>query len=674
MSRTWTARAIGPLAVAIASAGGALAGNALCFPGCRTAILYPPYAVVTAALLMSPPRRWWVYLLAGSAGTFWPHHLNGAPIGFVLMTDLANYVRALVAAIGVRRFADRGSPLDSLRGAVAFLLFGGVLAPLAGAFVGAGVVAWYRGPGAYWGAWTPWLLSNVLAGLALLPVILFARSRWSELTEARWNGARAAEAGGLLATLLVIGGLVLLGQPGRDGALAAGLYAPVPVLFWAAVRFGPAATSGSLLLVAVLAISGTLTGRGPFHTGSPAQDLIRLQLFLFFTSAPLLLLAALLKDRQRASEQLRASQREYETVVEDQIDMICRFGPAGELTFVNGACCQRTGRSRRELLGTSFWSLFPPDTREDRRRLLRRLTPARAFATWEDGEDGPAGQSQWEQWRVRALFDEHGGAVGYQALGRDVTEHKRAEEQRALLRAEQAMTEALLEADRRKDQFVAMVAHELRNPLAPITLAVDVLGQALAPTDEEAGAAHGIIRRQTAHLGRLVEDLLDVARVTNGTIQMRAEAVQLSLVLADAIETSTPIIESNRLELVIEWPDAGTTVRGDRMRLAQLFSNLLNNAAKYSPDGGRVDLRVVCDGGQAIVSVRDRGAGIPAEMLERVFESFAQVDQSRDAALGGLGLGLALAKRIAELHGGRIHAESDGPGTGSLFVVRLPVV
>jgi PAS domain S-box-containing protein len=667
--------AIAPLIVCVASAAGALVGVALRFPRTGTALIYPPYAIVTAALLMSPPRRWWIYLVAGSAGTFWPHRLGGASLGFIFMADVANYARALLAAGGVRStrtFASRGLALDTLRGMAAFLFFAAVTAPIAGAILGAAVVAFHRGAAAYWTAWGNWLLSNVLTGLTLLPIILLAPSAWAAARRMRWTVARGAEAGIFLLSLLAVGGLVLLGPPGFADAWVP-LYAPVPVLLWAAVRFGPGATSASLLVVAVLAIAGTISGRGPFYTSSPAVDLIRLQVSLVFTAVPLLLLSALLKERQRTGEALRASQSEYAHVVEDETDMICRLGPGGALTFVNEACCRRSGRTRQELLGTDFWSLLPLAARERGRRMLDGLGLERPVVTWEDRGDGTSGPIRWEQWRVRALFDGQGSLSGYQALGRDVTEQKRADDQRSQLQSEHAMAEALREADRRKDEFVAMVAHELRNPLAPIAIAVETLGQPLTATDEETSSAYQIIRRQTAHLSRLVDDLLDLSRIRNGTFHLQTGAVELAAILADAVETSTPAIERRGIELVRQLPDDRMIVWGDRTRLVQLFSNLLNNAAKYSPGGGRVDLTMSRDGDGVTVSVKDRGAGIPAHMLDRVFESFAQVDRSRDVALGGLGLGLALAKRIVELHGGAIRAESDGPGAGTVFVVRLPV-
>jgi PAS domain S-box-containing protein len=668
-------RVEGPLAVCLACAAGAALGSMFRFPRTGTAILYPPYAIVTAALLAAPPRRWWLYLLAGSAGTFGPHWMDGWPAGFVLLTDLANHLRALVAAWGIRRFTRDRTDLSSVKDMAVFLLFAAVLAPAAGAFVGAAVVAGHGGTG-YWVAWPPWMLSNLTTGITVLPMILIARARLRADLDIGWASlvrltARLPEAAGLAAVLVAVAGLVLLAPVRSTGGASLELYAPVPVLLWAAVRFGPGATSSSLLLVAALSVAGTLAGRGPYFTNAPADDLVRLQIFLFVTSVPLLLLSALVQQERRARRALRASQQLYESVVEDETDLICRFDPDGTLTFLNGACGRRAGRPKQDLLGTSFWSLFSPGERDERRRHASQAAPWRPTAVWEGSRPGGPGEIRWEQWTVRALFDDLGALRGFQALGRDTTEEKRAAAQRALIVAQESTTKALREADRRKDEFLAMVAHELRNPLAPIAIALETLRH-LPSADADMLAARGIIDRQTAQLMRLVEDLLDGARISSGIIQVRRERVDIARVLTSAVEISQPVLSARRIDLVVDIQGQPPPISGDPARLAQLFSNLLNNGAKYSEVGGRVLVTVAADPGGLSVSVKDTGAGVPAHLLDRIFEPFMQVDRPRDGALGGVGLGLAVVRRLVELHGGSIRAHSAGPGHGSEFVVCLP--
>jgi PAS domain S-box-containing protein len=401
--------------------------------------------------------------------------------------------------------------------------------------------------------------------------------------------------------------------------------------------------------------------------------MLQLQLFLFVSSVPLLLLSALIQEQQRTAHALRVSHRRYRAVVEDQTELICRFGPDGALTFVNGACCRAWGRSPQELLGSDFGALVPAARDGGGLPVAGSLTPERPVASWELERAPEAGERRWEHWSVRALFDAGGAVVDYQAVGRDITESKRAEHQHDLLEAQRALAEALRETDRRKDEFLATLAHELRGPLAPITMAVELL-RGLPSADEETDTAREIIRRQTAQLARLVDDLLDISRITSDTIQLRPETVDLGSVVASAIEANKPIIALRELVVATSLPAQPLAVRGDTARLAQVVSNLLHNAAKYTAAGGRIDLDARREEEEAVLRITDTGAGIPADMLERVFEPFTQVDRRRDGELGGLGLGLPLVARLVELHGGSVSAFSEGPGRGSTFVIRLPAL
>jgi signal transduction histidine kinase/DNA-binding response OmpR family regulator len=245
-------------------------------------------------------------------------------------------------------------------------------------------------------------------------------------------------------------------------------------------------------------------------------------------------------------------------------------------------------------------------------------------------------------------------------------------------RAAVALDNALLyrevqQADEQKNEVLAMLAHELRNPLAPVRNAVQVL-VAGAATPGQQQWARDVIARQVQQMVRIVDDLLDASRITRGKIALRTEPVDVAALVADSVETSRPLIDSRRHELVVTVPPEPVRTRGDRARLAQVVANLLNNAAKYTEDGGRIWLGVERAGGEVVVRVRDTGVGVPREMLGHIFEPFTQVDRSLDRSQGGLGIGLTLARRLVELHGGRVHAHSDGPGAGSEFVVRLPLL
>jgi signal transduction histidine kinase/ActR/RegA family two-component response regulator len=231
--------------------------------------------------------------------------------------------------------------------------------------------------------------------------------------------------------------------------------------------------------------------------------------------------------------------------------------------------------------------------------------------------------------------------------------------------------EALREADRSKDEFLAVLAHEIRNPLAPIRTAVHLL-RLKQLTEEQRVKAREVIERQVEHLVRLIDDLLDVARITRGAITLQRERVDLAEVVARAIETSRPLIDTRRHELVVALPDRALTVNGDMTRLSQVIGNLLNNAAKYTEPGGRILLRVEREGGEAVIHVQDNGIGISGPMLQKVFELFTQADRAIDRQSGGLGIGLALVRRLVDMHGGSVSAHSAGRGHGTEMVVRLP--
>ncbi len=234
------------------------------------------------------------------------------------------------------------------------------------------------------------------------------------------------------------------------------------------------------------------------------------------------------------------------------------------------------------------------------------------------------------------------------------------------------MEEVLKETDRRKDEFLAMLAHELRNPLAPIRHAVQIFRE-LGTEDPRLHWARELIDRQVNHLARLVDDLLDVSRLVQGRITLHWETVDLAAVIAQAREASEPLIQSRHHTLSVTLPDEPLPVRADVVRLVQVIQNLLTNAAKYTPEGGRIELEARRENDQAIIQVRDTGIGLSPEVLPHIFELFMQGERGLDRSQGGLGIGLTVVKRLVELHGGRIEARSNGPGRGSEFTVCLPL-
>lgn len=248
---------------------------------------------------------------------------------------------------------------------------------------------------------------------------------------------------------------------------------------------------------------------------------------------------------------------------------------------------------------------------------------------------------------------------------RDIRDRKRADEARAQL------MENLQTADRKKDEFLAVLAHELRNPLAPLNACLEILAR--KPDDATAARTRAIMSRQTAQMARLVDDLLQISRITHNRLELRREHVALATVIDSALEASRVLIDARGHALTTRIAPEPLFVDADPARLAQVFSNLLNNAAKFTPMGGRILLSVERDGEQACITVQDNGVGIAPEMLDKVFDTFTRVEPSDEVVAGGLGLGLSLVQKITEMHGGRVEARSPGEGRGASFVVRLPL-
>lgn len=312
----------------------------------------------------------------------------------------------------------------------------------------------------------------------------------------------------------------------------------------------------------------------------------------------------------------------------------------------------------------------PDDGAEIMRRMRQCLDPTGdgCFAM-EHRVVHPDGTTKWLSVQKQIVFGEAGGVrrpVSGVLSAVDISARREAEEELRQLAA------ALSEADRRKDVFLATLAHELRNPLAPIRTGLEVMR--LAGSDGKVEQARLMMVRQVSQLVRLVDDLLDVSRLTQGKVELRKKRVELRAVIDAAVETSRPAIEQAGHELAVVVPDEPIFVDGDAIRLSQVVSNLLNNSAKYTHRGGHIRLTARREGGTVVVSVKDDGIGIPPAMMDKVFVMFTQVNRELEKTTGGLGIGLSLVKGLVEMHGGTIVASSDGEGMGSEFVVRLPVV
>jgi PAS domain S-box-containing protein len=370
--------------------------------------------------------------------------------------------------------------------------------------------------------------------------------------------------------------------------------------------------------------------------------------------------------RQRQAE---ADRQKFVTLVESSTDFIGMCDLAGIPFFVNRAGLQMVGLdSIEQARATAVREFFFP---EDQPRITDEFFPA----VLEEGHGEieirfrhfKTGEARWMAYKVLTLTDAEGKPMALATVSQDITGRKRLEDNLRRLAAE------LSEADRRKDEFLAMLAHELRQPLAPIRNAVEVL-QLAAGDAGTVRSASEILERQVRQMTRLVDDLLDMSRITQGKIELRKDRVELAPILEQAVEAVRDLYQAMKHELTVTLPRQPVHLQADPARLAQVVGNLLSNASKFTDRGGHVWLAAERDGEEVVIRVRDAGIGIAAEQMPRIFEMFMQVDTSLERSRDGLGIGLTLVKRLVEMHGGTVEARSEGLGRGSEFRVRLPIL
>jgi PAS domain S-box-containing protein len=361
-------------------------------------------------------------------------------------------------------------------------------------------------------------------------------------------------------------------------------------------------------------------------------------------------------ERRRSEE----AQAFLAAIVESSNDAIVSKTLEGVICTWNAGAERLFGWTAAEAVGRPITLIIPPERHDEEYEILARVRSGERVDHFETVRVSKQGRRIDISLTVSPIRDGAGRIIGASKVARDITDRKEAEE-------------ALREADRRKDEFIALLAHELRNPLAPIRTGLQVMR--LAPGDSSAVAgARAMMERQLGHMVRLIDDLLDVSRINRNKIELRRSRVLLADVVSSAVETIRPLIAEAGHDLVLSLPPEPVYLDADLTRLAQVLGNLLTNSAKYTHRGGRIWLAAQRHGGDVVVSVRDNGIGIPAEALPNVFDMFSQAGRSIERSTGGLGIGLALVKGLVERHGGTVTAESAGPGKGSTFTVRLPVL
>jgi PAS domain S-box-containing protein len=365
---------------------------------------------------------------------------------------------------------------------------------------------------------------------------------------------------------------------------------------------------------------------------------------------------------QDISAQLIAesASRHLAAIVESSEDAIVAKSLDGIVVSWNRGAERVFGYTQEEMVGRPITVIIPPEHAHEEPAILDRIRRGERVESYESIRRRKDGSLIAVSLMISPIRDQDGNVIGASKIARDITHLKKIERE-------------LRDADRRKDEFLAVLAHELRNPLAPIRQATQVARASFA-NEARVEWSHDVIDRQVGHMARLLDDLLDIARITRGTLEIRRSNVDLATVVEAALEMARPLIDARRHTLTVDLPDDPVALDADPLRLSQVIANLLTNAAKYTGNGGHIALSAERDRGCATIRVVDDGIGLAGESLAQIFEMFAQVGTALDRTEGGLGIGLALSRGLVQLHGGTIEAHSAGLGKGSEFIVRLPLV
>ena len=370
-------------------------------------------------------------------------------------------------------------------------------------------------------------------------------------------------------------------------------------------------------------------------------------------------------ERERASQFLTA--RLLASIVESSDDAIISKSLDSVIQSWNAAAERLFGYSAQEAVGRHISLVIPPERIAEEDHIIARLKAGQRIEHFETERVRSDGRRILVSLTVSPIRDEAGNVIGASKIARDITDRKRVEDTLFKLATD------LSEADRRKDEFLATLAHELRSPLAPLANMLEILKRA-GGDPEVVQRAQEVMERQLGQLIRLVDDLLDLNRITHNRLELRHSDVELSSVIHQAVEACRPFADSAGHDLRVTLPAEPIHVRADPARLAQVVGNLLNNSCKYTRPGGKIWVNAECRGAEAVLTIKDTGIGIPPDKLDSIFDMFTQVGRSTERAHGGLGIGLTLVKRLVQMHGGSVEAHSDGEGHGSEFVVRLPIV
>ena len=649
-------------AVAVAYVVAAQIGFRFAFVAEQVTTVWAPTGIALATLLLGGLRLWpaiWV-------GAFLANASAEAPLWTAVVVASGNTCEAVVATWALRRVPGFDVAFRRVADVLAFILIAAGISTTISASIGvatlcvAGVQPWER----FGALWFAWWFGDALGALVVAPAVLTTAGResWSRW---EWVKTLAFVSGSAIVTHLVFGQLFGLSSHPLE-------YVVFPMVIAAAVTSGPTATSWVVLSASAVTIWHTVHGAGPFASPEVHQSLILLQTFMGVLAGTALLLAAAIAER-RTSEGREREAAEILRRREDVLALAMRGGSMGAWSRNLASNEVWWSRELEEIVGLEpgafdrteegFFEFVHPDDRNAVRDAVASALASRSDYIVEFRFRHGTGEWRWMEGRGRAVVGDDGQPRTLYGIGIDVTARKQTE------MVLQEAKNAAESANRLKDQFLATLSHELRTPLNVIFGYARML-QANSIPPEQRPQAIDVIERNAVAQHQLVEELLDMSRITTGKLRLDPEPIPIAAVLQEAVDGVKPAAEAKRIALDVKLDPFAGTVTADPTRLQQVFWNLLTNAVKFTGQGGRVTASLRRDGEDVEVVVSDTGVGISPDFLPFVFEPFRQADARRGH--GGLGLGLAISKQLVELHGGTIDASSRGLGEGATFVVRLP--
>ena len=667
------------LAIAYVAAG--RLGLLLAFVNENTSPVWPPTGLAIAALLLIGHRAW----PAIAAGAFIVNLTTSGVVWSSAVIAGGNTVEAIAGAYLTRRFARGLQAFDSTATILRFVPIAAGAATIAATLGAAALLmAGLAPPQDVLLVWFTWWVGDWAGALVVTPLIVLA----SRPRTYAWTPRRLVELALLAAALVTVSRLVFGPSPvGEDSSPLH--FIIVPFLLWAAFRFSARESAAASAAIVVIAVSGTLHGHGPFVRSSPNESLLLLQAFIGVTATMMLSVAAEVSARRGVERELRTLNAELEQRVATRTEEIARAHE--RLMEAQGVA--HVGSWEWDIPSNRVWwsdelyrmygvtpgtpigyEAFLGRVHEDDRvrvdALVRKAMTDRQPFTFEHRIATPNG--------IRTLYaaghvvaGPSGEPVRMVGIGHDITERKRAEEERAQLIQAQAAREEAEESSRAKDQFLAILSHELRTPLN-VALGWSHTLRTVRREDVQFPRAVDAIYRNLLIQARLVSDINDVSRIARGLLTIDTVGTDIAAVIKDAVTMVGETAHTRRVTIDVQMPPTPLPIVGDPKRLQQVFWNVLSNGIRFGPEGGCVRVRADGGGDTVRVTIEDDGPGIDPTFLPHVFEPFRQADSSPTRQHDGLGLGLAIARHIVELHGGSISAANGSRG-GATFTIELPV-